>query len=413
MQRPSNDDPNAARRAWVLSWIAYATYYGGRKGFGVAKKSIERDLGIGREGLAAIDTGHLVFYALGQFANGIAADRIGARRLIGFGMLASAAACAWFGASSSAIALLVAFSFNGYAQSTGWPGATRAMAEWTDDSNRRRVMALWCTCYQVGGIAASAGAAWLLRFGWRSAFYGPAVLLAVVAVLVLLGLPSGAGSPTASEHSNDDDRKLRRDAMRAALSSPTLWCFGASYFAIKLIRYSLLFWLPYYLSDDLAYSSSSAGYLSTAFEVGGIVGVVGTGLFTHRSRGVSRPALSAGMLVALAAMIVLYTKIAPLGVAANALGLALIGFFLFGPDSLLSGAVAQDAGGAHAAATATGLVNGVGSLGAILQGALNAWVSRVYGWHAVFFSFVTFSIVAALALVPTLAKDTTATGRST
>jgi sugar phosphate permease len=412
MQRPSNDDRNAARRAWVLSWIAYATYYTGRKGFGVAKKSIERDLGIGREGLAAIDTGHLVFYALGQFANGIAADRIGARRLIGYGMLASAAACAAFGASSSALALLVAFSFNGYAQSTGWPGTTRAMAEWTDDSNRRRVMALWCTCYQVGGIAASAGAAWLLRFGWRSAFYGPAVLIAVVAVVILFGLPSGAGSLAGSEHASEDDRRARSAAMRAALSSPTLWCFGASYFAIKLIRYSLLFWLPYYLSDDLAYSPSAAGYLSMAFEVGGILSVVGTGLFTHRSRGVSRPALSAGMLVALAAMIFLYTKLAPLGVVANALGLALIGFCLFGPDSLLSGAVAQDAGGPHAAATATGLVNGVGSLGAILQGALNAWVSRAYGWHAVFVSFVTFSIIAALALVPTIARDTKPTGTS-
>jgi len=389
----------------VLSWIAYATYYTGRKGFGVAKKSIEHDLGIGRGGLAAIDTGHLVFYALGQFANGIAADRIGARRLVGYGMLASAAACVFFGASSSAIALLVAFSLNGYAQSTGWPGTTRAVAEWTDDSNRRRVMALWCTCYQVGGIAASAGAAWLLRFGWRSAFFGPAVLLAIVAVAVLLGLPSGAGSPAGGAQESNDDRRARAQAMRAALASTTLWCFGASYFAIKLIRYSLLFWLPYYLSDDLAYAPSTAGYLSTAFEVGGVLGVVGTGLFTHRARGVSRPALSAAMLVMLAAMIVLYTKVAPLGIAANAVGLALIGFCLFGPDSLLSGAVAQDAGGPHAAATATGLVNGIGSLGAILQGALNAWVSRAYGWHAVFISFVTFSIVAALALVPTFAKD--------
>jgi len=400
------DDQDAARRAWVVSYVAYATYYVGRKGFGVAKKSIERDLGIGRAGLAAIDTGHLIFYALGQFANGVLADRVGARRLVGFGMIASAAACAWFGASSSALVFFVAFSLNGYAQSTGWPGTTRAMAEWTNSGNRRRVMALWATCYQFGGIFASAGAAWLLRFGWRSAFFVPAAVLAAVGGVVLVALPSAPSGPaTGVPAIGAVERHARRDAIRRALRSRTLWSYGASYFAIKLIRYSLLFWLPYYLADDLGYAPSAAGYLSTAFEVGGIVGVVATGLFTHRLRRVSRPALSAGMLVALSGFIVVYTKIAALGPVENALGLALVGACLFGPDSLLAGAIAQDAGGPLAAATATGLVNGIGSLGAVLQGALNAWVSREFGWRAVFFSFVSFSVVGALALVPTFKKD--------
>src|ERR1041385_7566934 len=333
MEDPENDA--AARRAWILSFVAYATYYLGRKGFGVAKKTIERDLGIGRDGLAVIDTGHLALYAIGQFANGVLADRVGARRLVGFGMLASAAACAWFGASSSALVLFVAVALNGCAQSTGWPGTTRAMAEWTTSANRRRVMAIWATCYQFGGIFASAGAAWLLRFGWRSVFFVPAVFLTIVGSVVLVAMPTAPSATYVHEH-DVEERRARRQAMRDALLSPTLWSFGASYFAIKLIRYSLLFWLPYYLSDELGYAPSAAGYLSTAFEVGGIFGVVGTGLFTHRVRRVSRPALSAGMLVALGAIIFLYTKIAPLGAAANALGLGLVGVSLFGPDSLLA-----------------------------------------------------------------------------
>src|SRR5438477_90000 len=64
MKDSSRNENALARRAWVLSFIAYAAYYFGRKGFGVAKKSIERDLGIGREGLAAIDTGHLALGVL-------------------------------------------------------------------------------------------------------------------------------------------------------------------------------------------------------------------------------------------------------------------------------------------------------------------------------------------------------------
>jgi sugar phosphate permease len=90
---------------------------------------------------------------------------------------------------------------------------------------------------------------------------------------------------------------------------------------------------------------------------------------------------------------------------ANVCGLALIGACLFGPDSVISGAAAQDAGGPRAAATAAGLVNGVGSVGAILQGGLNAWVSRVYGWPAVFYVLILLAFASAAALVPAVIRE--------
>jgi sugar phosphate permease len=404
------------RTAWTLTWIAYATYYLGRKGFSVAKKPIEHDYHSGRGALGAIDTGHLALYAVGQVVSGLLADRIGARRLVGFGMLLSAACCVGFGASQSALAMGFFFALNGLAQSTGWPGTTRSMAEWTTPKNRRRVMAIWCTCYQFGGLFATALASYLLRFGWRWAFFAPALVLATVGVAVLALLSPGPSAPgespagdfpgsSAEAKPSAEMASLRKSAVRAALRSPVLYSFGACYFAIKLIRYSLLFWLPYYLADELSYAPDRAGYLSLAFEAGGIVGVVGIGLVTHRLQRVSRPALASGTLVALAIALVGYSAVAHQGVVANALGLAFIGFCLFGPDSLVSGAAAQDAGGPHAAATATGLVNAVGSLGAVLQGPLNAWVSHAFGWHAVFYVFVGCALIAACALVPAFRKD--------
>jgi sugar phosphate permease len=286
------------------------------------------------------------------------------------------------------------------------------MSEWTTPVDRRRVMALWSTCYQVGGLVATAGAAWLLSFGWRSAFFVPAVLMGAVGVLVLVGLRPGPGAPSSfadrgDADGADGDEAERRAAVRAVLRSPLLWCIGASYFAMKLIRYSLLFWLPYYLVDDLGYAPGSAGYLSTAFELGGIAGVVGIGLLSHRLSRVSRPLLASITLVGLSGLLVAYQLVAKQGPLANALGLGLVGAFLFGPDSILSGAAAQDAGGKHAAATATGFVNAVGSVGAILQGALNAWVSQAFGWQAVFYVLVGFALLAALALVPAFSRDVT------
>jgi sugar phosphate permease len=87
---------------------------------------------------------------------------------------------------------------------------------------------------------------------------------------------------------------------------------------------------------------------------------------------------------------------------------------LFGPDALLSGAAAQDTAGTAAAATATGFVNGIGSLGAVLEGLV---VPRIvprlkdgFDWSAFFPALALFALGAVLALLPTLrgAKPTNA-----
>src|SRR4051812_20429534 len=162
-------------RVFGLTWLSYATYYFARKNFPVAKRTIQTELGISTAGLAAIDTGYLATYAIGQFAGGWLGDPIGSRRLIGYGMILSAMLIAAFGASSSASLFALFFGLNGFVQATGWPGNVKAMAAWYGPAERGAVMGFWSTCFQVGPLAATAIAAWPARhFGWGAAFFGPA-----------------------------------------------------------------------------------------------------------------------------------------------------------------------------------------------------------------------------------------------
>jgi sugar phosphate permease len=85
--------------------------------------------------------------------------------------------------------------------------------------------------------------------------------------------------------------------------------------------------------------------------------------------------------------------------------MAMVGFCLFGPDTLISGAAAQDLGGKHAAARAAGIINGLGSLGAVLQGVVTARVSEKFGWNALFYTFVLLALVSCLALLLVRRKD--------
>lgn len=169
---------------FALTWIAYASLYFGRKGFPVVKSTLESQLGISKNMLGWIDTGYLAAYAITLFASGYLGDRIGARRLIGIGLLGAASACAWFGSASTSIAFLIAYMLNGACQSAGWPGCVKAMGAWFSARERGTVMGVWSTCYQLGGLAATAVATFLfVHFGWRWAFFGPAMLIAVVSTL--------------------------------------------------------------------------------------------------------------------------------------------------------------------------------------------------------------------------------------
>ncbi len=384
------------RGVFALTWLSYASYYFARKNFPVAKRTIERQLGITTAGLAVVDTGYLATYAIGQFAGGWLGDRVGSRRMIGLGMIGSAALCAAFGASSTVSLFALFFGLNGFLQATGWPGNVKAMAAWYGPKERGAVMGFWSTCFQVGPLVATALAAFLLAHaGWRWAFFGPAVWVALVGLGVLLFLREGPQKDATAQKPVVRDV---RAASREALRNPVVWLLGLSYFGMKLIRYCIDFWQPYYLEKGLGYAGSTAAYASTAFQFGGIFGAIAIGYVSDRFFPGRRGAVAAVSTVALALSLALYGKVAPLGLWPNCLAMALVGFCLFGPDSLISGVAAQDLGGPLAAATVAGFINGCGSLGAIAQGALVAGVSNRYGWQAVFQTLMVLAALSSLAL---------------
>ena len=78
----------------------------------------------------------------------------------------------------------------------------------------------------------------------------------------------------------------------------------------------------------------------------------------------------------------------------------LIGLFLFGPDSILSGAAAMDFGTKKGAGTATGLVNGIGAIGGILGGFLPGVIASEKDWSPVFYLIIGGLLLSVLVLLP-------------
>ena len=87
--------------------------------------------------------------------------------------------------------------------------------------------------------------------------------------------------------------------------------------------------------------------------------------------------------------------------------MALVGFAIASPDGVLGGAVSRnlcDYAGADVAvaASAAGVINGFGSVGAILQGSLTAKLVDAAGWSGLYFTLAGAMVLTAVALVPSI-----------
>ncbi len=78
------------------------------------------------------------------------------------------------------------------------------------------------------------------------------------------------------------------------------------------------------------------------------------------------------------------------------IALGLVGFTLYGPYSLMAGAVAMDFGWKHSSATAAGIIDAVGAIGAILTGVGMGYLIDSYGWTNAFNIIISLSVIYML-----------------
>jgi sugar phosphate permease len=139
------------------------------------------------------------------------------------------------------------------------------------------------------------------------------------------------------------------------------------YFFVKLVRYAIWSWVPFFLERNHGLSGEAAGYYSTVFDLAGLPGVWVAGWVSDRFFGSRRAEVALGMMLAMTAACGALMAFGHAGVGVFAVLLGLVGFALYGPDALLTGAGAMDIGSRRAATLAAAIISGFGSLGPIVQ----------------------------------------------
>lgn len=400
-------------RIFIITWLAYAGFYLCRKNYSVAMPILARDMGVSKDEMAIAITLYSLMYMIGQFINGYLNDRVGPRIVVSAGIGISVLANIFMGWTDTIALFALLMGINGFGQSTGWSGTVKNMTPWFRKKERGTIMSFWTTNYVIGGIAATALATFWLsnttvlpELGWKRVFIMPAILLIVIGILyatLTRNKPTEvtdiAMLPTESDKATLKffKKKNKRQKLPAEiLKSRAVWTAASAYFFVKFTRYAFLFWLPLYFSEALNYSDNQAGYSSIAYEAVGFFGIFAAGFISDRYFKSKRFPIAAIMLIGLAVALFVQPTISELGAAGAIISIGLIGFFTYGPDSILSGAAAMDIGKDENAALAAGIINGVGSLGQLISPLVVAFVSHRLGWDYLFNLFVILSLIAAI-----------------
>jgi MFS transporter, OPA family, glycerol-3-phosphate transporter len=430
-------DPLARARTQTLFilWTTYASFYFCRS-LGPAVTSIRHDLG-----LTALEMGFVVGamklgYATGQLVNGQLTERFGARRILGVGMVGSAAATLLFatapwlagapvvgplasaftslllGTQSSTGAVLgvmIALSLaNGWFQAGGWPPCVKVAGNWFPLAQRGRTMGVLGTSYTVGSALAIVAIGWLIGAwgGWRVAFVVPPFILLASFVHMALRLREypPAGGPLTGKHaaaSPEHTRLKLREALAATLGNPRIWILAIGLFGLDAVRYGFLDWAPANLAEVHHTGPLSAALKTAVLPLAGGAGALFSGRITDRFFQ-SRRAPVCAMLVATVGVLTLaYRAVVGLGAAPTVVVLALVGFCLFAAHILLVGTAAQDFARRGATAAAAGFVDFMGHLGATTGDVVTGWARQRYGWDGAIACWAVTALAAA-AVIATL-----------
>jgi len=181
---------------------------------------------------------------------------------------------------------------------------------------------------------------------------------------------------------------------------------------LKLVNYTLFFWLPFYLTKY--FSPTTSNLISILYDIGMMPGGIITGYLSDIFGG-RRATVCCGMLLGLCPLLYFFSQnMNNLSIYWLLTIMCLMGVLVGGPNNIITSAVAADLAGHptirknnRALGTVTGIINGTGSITAALGLSLVTYLQVTYGWAWVWYFLIICTISGVTILIPKVYKEIT------
>jgi OPA family sugar phosphate sensor protein UhpC-like MFS transporter len=461
-----NSYPKWRLRIFLSCFLAYIVFYLCRKNISVALPVMGTDLGYTNTQLGLLGSTLYLTYSIGKFTNGVLADRSNVRTFLPTALIISALAnlafvisaifitpgkTTFFGLPSASVLVWVLAFFwgcNGWVQSMGFPPIARSLTYWFSNNERGVKWSLWSTSHQIGTFLSVIVSGFLIeKFGWKAAFYVPAIAAVFVSLILFerlrdrptsIGLPdiedyrepeAVAASKAACNPEQEAQETYLEIFKKHILCNKTLWMLAIAYIFVYFTLMGTIDWMIKYLVEVKHNSLQLAATKLSFLPLFGIIGTIGAGYISdkvfNRKRAPVNILYLTGIIFAILALkfnstgtnfidtVFLSLTGQQLSSVISVKGcdvldfvyIAIIGICAYGPQMLIGGLCAVESSSKRVASAATGFTGSFGYIGSILSGAGTGIIIDKFGWNGAITAWIASAVICIMILIPIFMEE--------
>jgi MFS family permease len=374
---------------WVvvgLLWFVCFFNYADRQAIFSVFIPIGEEMGLSKLQLSWVGAAFMYVYALAGPLAGIIGDRFSRKFLIIAGLVFWSVVTMGTALATSYWHLLLVRALEGFGEAFYFPASMALIADYHDSAGTKsRAMGIHQSSVYAGTIAGGAVAGIMgQHFGWRSSFvlFGSlGILLGVVLLIALKEPPRKTISQSDAAHATLDWRqKSVWSDIKEIFAHPMARILILVFVGANFVASIFLTWMATFLQEKFNMTGAVAGVSSTAYsQVASMVGVIVGGILADR---LIRKYLGGRMMTQAMGLLggVVFIFLTGWTISLPVLIGAMIGFGFFkGIYDANIWASLYDVVKPERRATAVGVMNSIGWLGAAVAPTTLALISRSYG----------------------------------